>query len=187
MNLFFKFIRKIILLVRTIVIYLKLKLLYGRSAKVCLINSLKNKISVNLEKGSNLEIGRFLMVDGPLYIKCERKASLTIGNRVFFNHNCSITSHSSISIGDGCNIANNVVIVDHNHKIDSNGLKDGFTFKEITIGKNVWIGANSTVLQGVSIGDGAVIAAGAVVTRNVPSYEIWGGVPARFIKKCSDN
>ena len=185
MNLFFKFIRKIILLIRTIVIYLKLKLLYGRSANVFLINSLKNKISVNLEKGSNLYIGRFLMVDGPLYIKCERKASITIGNRVFFNHNCSITSHSSISIGDGCNIANNVVIVDHNHKIGSNGLKEGFTFKEITIGKNVWIGANSTVLQGVNIGDGAVVAAGAVVTKDVPSYEIWGGVPARFIKKCN--
>lgn len=79
-----------------------------------------------------------------------------------------------------------MVIVDHNHKIGSNGLKEGFTFKEITIGKNVWIGANSTVLQGVSIGDGAVIAAGAVVTKDVPSYEIWG-VPARFIKKCNDN
>ena len=182
-----KFIRKITLLVRTIVFYFKSKLLYGRSANVCLINSLKNKISVNLEKGSNLEIGRHLMVDGPLYIKCEQGASLTIGNRVFFNHNCSITAHSSISIGDECNIANNVVIVDHNHKLDSNGLKEGFTFKEVSIGKKVWIGANSTVLQGVSIGDGAVIAAGAVVTKDVPSYEIWGGVPARFIKKCNDN
>lgn len=172
---------------RSILNYLSLKLRYGSSAKVDLINSIKNKVNVNLEKDSKHTVGRFLMVDGPLYIKCEREASLTIGNRVFFNHNCSITAHSSISIGDGCNIANNVVIVDHNHRIDSKGIKEGYTFKDVYIGKNVWIGANSTVLQGVTIGDGAVIAAGAVVTKDVPSYEVWGGVPARFIKKCSDN
>jgi len=49
-------------------------------------------------------------------------------------------------------------------------------------GNNVWIGANTVILRGVSIGDGAVIAAGAVVNHDVPSYEIWGGVPARKIR-----
>lgn len=175
------------MLIRSILNYLSLKLRYGSSAKVDLINSIKNKVNVDLEKDSKLTVGRFLMEDGPLYIKCERGASITIGNRVFFNHNCSITAHSSIFIGDGCSVANNVVIVDHNHRIDSKGIKEGYTFKDVYIGNNVWIGANSTILQGVFIGDGAVIAAGAVVTRNVPSHEIWGGVPARFIKKCNDN
>ncbi|WP_219937762.1 DapH/DapD/GlmU-related protein [Succinivibrio faecicola] len=75
------------------------------------------------------------MIDGPIYIKCEKGAKLSIGNNVFFNHNCSITAHSSISIGDGCNIANNVVIVDHNHKISSNGVENTFSIKNVTIGK----------------------------------------------------
>ena len=44
------------------------------------------------------------MADGPLYIKCKEGAHLSIGNNVFFNHNCSITVHRSITIGDGCNI-----------------------------------------------------------------------------------
>ena len=38
-------------------------------------------------------------------------------------------------------------------------------------------------MPGVKIADGAVIAARAVVTKDIGPYEIWGGNPARFIKK----
>ena len=46
----------------------------------------------------------------------------------------------------------------------------------------------ATVLQDVTIGDGAIVAAGAVVTKDIPPYEVWGGVPAKFIRKrgCTD-
>lgn len=50
------------------------------------------------------------------------------------------------------------------------------------IGKNVWIGANAVILRGVSIGEGAIVAAGAVVNHDIPSHEIWGGVPAKKIR-----
>ncbi len=53
---------------------------------------------------------------------------------------------------------------------------------DVVIGNDVWIGAFSTVLSGVSIGNGAVIASRSVVTKDVGSYEIWGGNPAKFIK-----
>lgn len=54
--------------------------------------------------------------------------------------------------------------------------------KEITIGNDVWIGANSIVLRGVAVNDGAVIGAGSVVTKDVPSYAIVAGNPAKVIK-----
>lgn len=50
------------------------------------------------------------------------------------------------------------------------------------IGNDVWIGAGAKIMAGVHVGDGAIIAAGAVVTKNVPSYAIVGGVPAKVIK-----
>lgn len=53
---------------------------------------------------------------------------------------------------------------------------------DVIIGNDVWIGDNVTILSGVTIGDGAVIGAGSVVTKYVPSYEIFAGVPARFIR-----
>ena len=37
-------------------------------------------------------------------------------------------------------------------------------------------------MPGVTIGDGVVIAAGSIVTKNVPSYAVVAGVPAKVVK-----
>ena len=58
---------------------------------------------------------------------------------------------------------------------------------EITIGNDVWIGQDVIIKGGISIGNGAVIGMGAVVTKNVGAYEIWGGNPAKFIRKRFDD
>lgn len=59
---------------------------------------------------------------------------------------------------------------------------DRFT-TECVIGNDVWIGCNAVICRNVHVGDGAVIAAGAVVTKDVPSYTIVGGVPAKVLKR----
>lgn len=56
---------------------------------------------------------------------------------------------------------------------------------DVTIKQWVWIGAGATILWPCIIGEHSMIASGAVVTKNIPSYEIWGGVPAKFIKVIS--
>ena len=66
------------------------------------------------------------------------------------------------------------------------GTPDDFRLaasEPITIGNHVFIGTNTTILKGVSIGENAVIGACSLVTRDIPPSEIWGGVPAKFIKK----
>ena len=52
----------------------------------------------------------------------------------------------------------------------------------VFIGSDVWIGRRVIILPGVHIGDGVVIGSGAVVTKDIPSYSVVGGVPARIIK-----
>ena len=55
-------------------------------------------------------------------------------------------------------------------------------FESIVIGNDVWVGARSIILDGVKIGDGVIVASGSVVTKNIPSYSVVGGVPAKIIR-----
>ena len=115
-----------------------------------------------------------------------------------------VGSHSKIinsSIGKFCSIASNVNIglgVHPKNSIStspvfySTRLQAGKTFSKIqkyeelirvNIKNDVWIGVGAIVLDGVTIGDGAIVAAGAVVTKSIPPYSIYGGVPAKEIGK----
>lgn len=123
-----------------------------------------------------------------------------IGKYSYINSN-SIVSYSVIgkftSIGANCSIGT------PNHPIEYlstspftyNELSSnksnifGFTSsfdtysKKTLIGNDCWIGNNVVIMQGVSIGDGVIIGAGAVVTKDIESYSIAVGVPAKVIKK----
>ena len=110
-------LKKVFLGIRSVCIYIKEKLMYGVNIQITPVNSIRGKFKVELQRRSKLQIGEFLMTAGPCYIKCTEGAKCIIGNNVFLNHNSSITCAKEINIGDNCNIANNAVIVDHDHKL----------------------------------------------------------------------
>lgn len=91
-----------------------------------------------------------------------------IGRRLFIQHGFS-TIISAESIGEECWINQQVTI----------GREQGFGAK---IGNHVRICAGAIIVGDVKIGDNSIIAAGAVVVNDVPPNEVWGGVPAHFIK-----
>lgn len=115
-----------------------------------------------------------------------------IGDYTYIN---SAYIYDNVKIGKFCSIAHQVCIAPGEHYLNrlatypvkirvlGEDWNDVFPEKKQTIiGNDVWIGNNVTILSGVNIGDGAVIAAGAVVTKNVPSFAIVGGVPAKVLK-----
>lgn len=111
--------------------------------------------------------------------------SIIMGDRVFIGRGCEFNIRRHLSIGDDCLIASGCTFSDSNHgrspgvPMNSQPLESN----PIILGRNVWIGARCVILQGVAIGDGAVVGAGAVVANSIPDGEVWGGVPARPLKK----
>lgn len=109
-------------------------------------------------------------------------SDVTIGDFSYINHDSSL---QNCDIGKYCSISSNVNISPYNHNlsgITTHPIGDvSRPAKRVVIGNDVLISLNAIILEGVHIGDGAVIGAGAVVTHDVGEYEIWGGVPAKFI------
>lgn len=108
---------------------------------------------------------------------------LRMGNHVAVGWFSLLDARGGIEIGNNVNISSYSKIITGSHDIDDKNFVADFL--PVKIGNYVWIGTAAIILQGVTIGDGSVIAAGAVVTKNVPPYEVWGGVPAKFIRKRS--
>lgn len=106
-------------------------------------------------------------------------------------------AHEYSFMGEGCIIGPKVelgaysmlgprvIVVGGDHRFDIVGEPMIFAgrgeLKPTIIERDVWIGARATLMSGVRIGRGAIVAAGAVVTKDVPPYEIHGGVPAQKI------
>lgn len=90
----------------------------------------------------------------------------------------------NVTIGANSEIADNVRIYTHKHHWVGRGLRKNnnvIDFWSMFIGHDVFIGANSIIIGAQVINNGAIIGAGSVLTKNVPSYEIWAGNPARKI------
>lgn len=66
-----------------------------------------------------------------------------------------------------------------------NTAKCGYRLGEIHIGKGVMVGMETLIMPGVCIGDGAVIGARSVVLKDVPSYSVAMGSPAKVVKTFS--
>lgn len=109
---------------------------------------------------------------------------LVVGERVFLNANVLIGSGAPITIGDGVSIGPSVQLLPTSHEIGPSNARAGSNVSApIVVGDGSWIGAGVTVLGGVTIGRGAVIAAGAVVSKDCEADSVYGGVPARLIRR----
>ena len=111
------------------------------------VNSLRGAFKAEIIGNGTISIGKFLMSRGPIYLKSVNDGNLSIGENVFFNHNCSITCADEIKIGNHCMFANNLVIVDHDHEVGEDGVTGDLTSKPIVIEDRVWIAFNVSAIS----------------------------------------
>lgn len=118
-----------------------------------------------------------------LGIDCHNSQSVHLYGNVDFGSEPWI-----ITLGENVYLTDGVKFITHDGGtlLYRKDVPDLEVTKPIVIGNNVYVGNNAILLPGIKIGDNVVIGAGAVVTKDVPSNEVWAGVPAKKIKDSSD-
>jgi carbonic anhydrase/acetyltransferase-like protein (isoleucine patch superfamily) len=132
--------------------------------------------------------------------KCFFAENATIVGQVKMGNQCSVWFNavirgdvSPITMGDKVNVQDGAVIhatyqrnetkIGNNVSIAHNAIVHGCTIED-----NVLIGMGAIIMDGAIIKSGSIIGAGAIILMNtvVESGEVWGGNPAKFLKKTGD-
>jgi acetyltransferase-like isoleucine patch superfamily enzyme len=138
--------------------------------KGSIIQRISPTVEIKVLHQGSIFLGKNICISRNSSLVVTNSGFISIGNKVFMNQNCMISSKSKISIGDHCNFGPNVCIFDNDHVYDAiNGVSASeYSIGEIHIGSGTWIGSNVVVLKNTTIGKNCVIGAGCVIKGNVP-------------------
>lgn len=137
------------------------------------------------------------LVEGVLVAETA-ESFILIGHNTFIGGRSLVDCVEEISIGNDVLISHDCLIMDSdNHSIHyrdrQKDLQDWRRNQDhdwsttqtrpVRVDNGAWVGARAIILKGVTVGEGAVVAAGSVVTKDVPSYTIVAGNPAKVVRK----
>ena len=86
-----------------------------------------------------------------------------------------INAHYGVSVADEVQVGSHCSIYSHSSIDNKRG--------PVTLKKNCKIGTHSTIMPNVTIGENSVVAAYSFVTKDIPKNQVWGGIPAKLLKK----
>jgi maltose O-acetyltransferase len=108
--------------------------------------------------------------------------SVFIGREVIIDYDFCFL----LEIGNGAVLSDRTIIELHDSSLP-NVLGEGKAkIGKVKIGSRAYIGVNTVILPGVHIGSGAIVGACSLVNQDIPTGQVWGGVPARYICTVDD-
>ena len=114
------------------------------------------------EIGRNVKIGMFTEIGEGVVIEDD----VTVGAMCFIPDGVTLCKGSWI--GPRCTFTNDRYPPSPSHKLECTMVECGAS-----------LGAGVTVVCGVRIGEGALVGAGSVITKDIPAWRVYAGVPAR--------
>jgi len=146
---------------------------------------IRPKVDIVMTDNAVFEIGNYCVINSYAYITLTKpEPHLILEDFVGVGRGTVIACKKFVKIGAYTQLGPFCQINDHDHSFSREDLmmNQKAIIKPVIIGKDCWFGSGCRILRGITIGDGSVITAGSLITRDVPPYEVWGGVPAKFIK-----
>jgi putative colanic acid biosynthesis acetyltransferase WcaF len=110
---------------------------------------------------------------------------LELGDDVVIAWDVIIYNLGFIKIGEKTIISQDVHLCAGTHNYESKGYE--LIRSKIEIGKYVWIAADAFVGPNVVIGDYSILSSRTVLMKSIENNSIYGGNPAKFIKKCRES
>ena len=114
----------------------------------------------------------FLFFDERTYLASKVSFVISEGRNVFIGENCMFAKRIALRLSD----AHLIYDVESMERINVS--------ESVYMGDHVWIGQEALLLKGIQIGSGSIIGARCVLSsKKIPSNSLWGGIPAREIRK----
>jgi UDP-2-acetamido-3-amino-2,3-dideoxy-glucuronate N-acetyltransferase len=115
-------------------------------------------------------------------INCSLGQNVNIGNNVIIGNNVKI--QNNVSIYEGVELEDYVfcgpsMVFTNDLNPRSKYPKGSSNYVKTIVKVGATLGANSTIVCGHTIGKWAMVGAGSVVTKDVPNYALFVGVPAK--------
>ena len=136
-------------------------------------------IKILLLKVFGAKIGKGLVIKNNVCIKFPWK--LAIGDNVWLGENCWIDNLDYVTIGNNVCISQGALLLTGNH--DYTLFSFDYRNAPIVVEDGAWIGAKTVVCPGVTAKSHSILTVGSIATKDIESYGIYQGNPARKIRE----
>lgn len=137
---------------------------------------------VLLNNCNSIQIGKDTKIVGPIYKPAF--STLKIGDNCWIGRDFFLEGNGTVIIEDNCDIAPCVTFLTGSHIVGDYIRRAGNGFNgKIIVKSGSWLGSRVILLPNIIVNYSTIVGTGSVVTKNLEKNCIYGGSPAKLIKR----